>query len=512
MTDIEALPSKLYQRQAVRELDRYTIEELGVPGYELMSKAGRFAFHCIMKQWPHTTHMIILCGGGNNGGDGYIVASLAKKHGLKVELYTLSPPEKLRGDALTAYQEALSNNVLIQPFSRLSPEHRHSDECVIVDAMLGTGLVDDVKGDYLTAIKDCNQSGLPIAAIDIPSGLCADTGKVLGDAIEAEMTCTFIGNKVGLLTGQGSRYCGALRFDDLDVPAEAYSQVNESCTLLQLHRFASTLCPRKRSAHKGHFGHTVVIGGNNGFGGAIVLAAEASARMGAGLTSVATRTQHLNAILTRSPEVMVHPVEHGNHLLPLLERASVVVVGPGLGQDAWSEQMLHHALEQDIPTVLDADALNLVATGTYGDTIKKRTAPLVMTPHPGEAARLLGKTALEVESNRLQCAEQLSKKFSCHALLKGSGSLIHHPDGTMRLCAYGNPGMASGGMGDVLSGMLGGLIAQEFSIETAMDLAVTLHAKAADISAQESGERGLLASDLIPKARLELNRLCFAKP
>jgi len=503
-------PAKLlYQANEVRALDRHIIEDFSIPGIELMERAARFSLNSLLERWPNIHRIIVLCGTGNNGGDGYLLAALASQQNLSVTLIAVGSTSKLHGDALSAYKMALDVGLVAKPLSDQKQGDQdfftfQDENTVLIDAMLGTGLNKEVEGDYATAIQLCNDTQVPTLAIDIPSGLSSDTGQPLGPTIQAELTCTFIGKKIGLMTGRGRSYAGELKFHSLGAPSRAYNEVKACAKILSLSALRRQIAARPLHAHKGLYGHVLLIGGNKGYGGAINLAAQACARMGAGLTSVATHPDHTYSLLSRCPEVMVKGVTHANQLINLLSAASVIVIGPGLGRDAWAEQMLYHAIQAGKPMVFDADALNLVASKPQW--LNNNTAPRVFTPHPGEAARLLACTTAFAESDRLRTLHQLNEKFNCHIVLKGSGTLICDSDGSTSLCPYGNPGMASGGMGDVLSGMLGALWAQtEWSNDFATQLAVSLHAKAADIAAQTQGERGLLASDLIPIARALLN-------
>ncbi|MDX1453016.1 MAG: NAD(P)H-hydrate dehydratase, partial [Oleiphilaceae bacterium] len=367
-----------------------------------------------------------------------------------------------------------------------------------------TGLHSDVRGPYREAIEAMNQSASPTFAVDIPSGLNADTGQAMGCAVVADATTTFIAMKLGLLTGAGRHHAGQLYFDSLDVPQSALESQIPCARRLNLERLVSQIAPRRADSHKGSFGHILLIGGDHGFGGAIQLAALAASRMGPGLLSVATQLEHVNPLLACQPEVMAHAVRNIHDLGPLIEKATHIVVGPGLGQSAWSQQMLTAALQSKLPCVLDADALNLIAEERVSHEVNGSS---ILTPHPGEAARLLGTTTAAIQSNRLESVLALQKKYGGSVLLKGNGSLIAHASGHVRLCSDGNPGMASGGMGDVLSGMIGGLLAQGLGHELSLDLAVALHARAADEQACSHGQRGLLASDLIAPARRLLNAL-----
>ncbi len=497
------LPTRLYRAKAVREIDRITIEQHHIPGFELMQRAARFALHALLKRWPDTTHLSIVCGSGNNAGDGYVMAALAQKKNIPVEVLYVSEPKHLQGDAHKAYMMACDAAVSCRAFSLTDWPKRDAAEAkheVIVDALLGTGLHSEVRGPYREVIEACNQAGKTVFAVDIPSGLSADTGQALGCAIHADATATFIAMKLGLLTGAGRQHCGALLFNDLEVPSAALESQIACAETLSLPQLLACLPPRPADSHKGQLGHLLLIGGDKGLGGAIQLAAQAASRMGPGLISVATNAAHLTPLLSRQPEIMAHGVRNRHDLTPLLERASHLVVGPGLGQSAWSQQMLLAALESGKPALLDADALNLIAkhqVALQGD--------YVLTPHPGEAARLLECSVQEIQTDRLQSVLTLQQRFGASVLLKGSGSLIAHTEGRVKLCAAGNSGMASGGMGDVLSGLAGGLMAQNLGLPYSLELATMLHACAADACVEQQGLRGLLASDLIPIARSLLN-------
>lgn len=504
----QTLPTALYTAEQVRELDRIAIEDRGIPGIKLMKSAGRAVFNEIERRWPGSP-VTVFCGAGNNGGDGYIVAALAREKGLSVQLIQLSPAGKLTGDARRAYEYALSAGVAMTPFS----ECLDLQVGVVVDALLGTGFVAgadkkaQVREPFAQAIRMINHSGLPVVAADIPSGLCSNTGVVADPAVVACLTVSFIGLKQGLYTAQGPACCGEVVYQDLSVPADIFSDQCPSASLLQRQALMIDLAPRRADAHKGDFGHVMVIGGDYGYGGATAMAAEAALRTGAGLVSVATRPEHVSAILSRRPELMVHGITSGQELQPLLngELASptILVVGPGLGRSPWSEQLLQQALATDLPMVVDADALNIISNGRLN--IPNGRKQWVITPHPGEAARLLGSSVAAVQNDRFNAVRALQQKYQCPALLKGAGSLIcTGPDEPVGLCASGNPGMATGGMGDVLSGIIGGLMAQNLSPESALSLGVCLHAEAADRAAHQ-GERGLVATDLFGPLRQLLN-------
>ena len=495
----------LYTAKETRELDRIAIEDRGIAGIRLMKRAGKATFNALVARWPGSP-VTVFCGAGNNGGDGYVIAALAAEQGVAVQVVQVAPAEKLKGDAKTAYQYAQAAGVPMVPFT----ECLDLQTGVLVDALLGTGFQGGVREPFAQAIRQINHSGLPVVAVDIPSGLHSDTGAASEVAVNADLTVTFIGTKRGLLTGRGSALCGELLFSDLEVPADIYDQVESSAQQLELEDLLAALPPRQADAHKGNFGHVMVIGGDHGYGGAVAMAAEAALRVGAGLVSVATRPEHVSAILARRPELMVNGVASGQELEPLLENGpTVLVIGPGLGQSPWSEQMLQQAAATGLPMVLDADALNIVSQDRV--ISEPGGEHWVMTPHPGEASRLLGLSmgkegCAEVRADRFAAINELHKKFRCPVMLKGAGSLVQvSADQPVGICTAGNPGMATGGMGDVLSGVVGGLLAQKLSADIALPLAVCLHATAADKAVEVSGERGLLATDLMPHLRKLVN-------
>lgn len=487
---------KLYTAEQTRALDHCAIHEHGIAGITLMSRAANAAFDYLLEMWPEPGHIQVLCGTGNNGGDGFLVADIAHKRGIPVTILQLGDPAKIGGDALLARKQAVANGVSVEAFAAGAL----NGDGVVVDAMLGTGLGGDVRGDYPVAIEAVNACGAPVLAVDIPSGLCSDTGRVLGCAVRADLTVTFIGLKRGLFTLQAPDCTGAVVFSDLGVPQEVYDTVPSALSRLELDDLLERLPPRPATAHKGLYGRLLVVGGDYGMAGAVAMAAEAAARCGAGLVRAATRPEHVAAIVARTPEVMAAPVDSGDDFSPLLADADVLVIGPGLGQSPWSQHLAREALATGLPCVLDADALNLLAAGKLGDpaAIASRDN-IVMTPHPGEAGRLLGIASAEVQADRFKAVSELQRRYGGVVLLKGNGTLVADA-AELVLSDYGNPGMASGGMGDVLSGVIGALLCQHLSPLEAAATGVCLHGAAADIAAIE-GERGLLATDLMAPMR-----------
>jgi hydroxyethylthiazole kinase-like uncharacterized protein yjeF len=344
-----------------------------------------------------------------------------------------------------------------------------------------------------------NDAGVPILALDIPSGLHADTGAAMGEAINATRTMCFVGLKVGFFVGVGPNHVGELEFDSLGVPDRgeqvAALRISES-------RLASTLPPRAKTAHKGSNGHVLIVGGGRGMAGAAHLAGEAALRAGAGLVTVATRTENIAAIVSERPELIVRGVESRDALTPLIAAADVIAVGPGLGRDEWARTMFEGVLASDKPIIVDADALNLLAQSPQSHN--KSRGEWILTPHPGEAARLLGVTTAEIQADRLAAAESISKRYGAIVVLKGAGSIVMREQDPPHICTAGNPGMATAGMGDVLTGVIAALQAQLGDAFVAARAGVLVHATAGDRAAQ-AGQRGLIASDLFPHLRQLVN-------
>ncbi len=494
------LARELYRADQVRALDRAAIETHGIPGIQLMNRAGTAAYQYLRDRWPEVDRVTVLAGLGNNGGDGYVVARLARADGLEVRVLQLGDPGRLRGDAalsLLAYRD-LGGEIL--SFGEASSG---LPEClgVLVDALLGTGLDRPVEGPWAAAIAAVNAASAPILALDIPSGLDADTGAVLGIAVRADATMTFVGLKQGLFTGAGPDCCGEIRLDTLDIPQEVYSGVPPSARRVDWAQQSHALGPRHRAAHKGDFGHVLIIGGAPGMSGAVRLAGEAALRAGAGLATLATHSEHAAWLNLTRPELMVRAVDDPGALDAPIERADVIAIGPGLGRGAWGRRLwdLVRALQK--PLVVDADALNLLAE-------EPEIGPdWVLTPHPAEAARLLGWTAEEVERDRFGAAREVQRRYGGVVILKGAGSLIQGAsDRPPAVCTDGNPGMATAGSGDVLTGVVAALRAQRagFDAEAAACLGACLHAAAGDRAAQ-GGERGMLAGDILESLRAVAN-------
>ncbi len=494
------LPAALYTAAQTRELDRLAIDA-GTPGADLMERAGQAAFAALCERWPQASTLAVLCGGGNNGGDGYVVARLAAEAGLQPQIWFTAPLDQLKGDALTMAQRCQAAGLPMQPLSLGALPHSAD---LLVDALLGTGLTGALRDEVAALLKALNALPIPVLALDIPSGLSADSGMPLGAVLQAQMTCTFIGLKRGLLTGEGPVHAGAIQFFDLQVERGVYAQVRPDCFSPGAEALWHRLPPRRLDGHKGDYGHVLVIGGDHGFAGAPVMSAQAAARCGAGKVTLITRPAHVSAALIRQPEIMVRGVDQPQEAAALIEAATVIAIGPGLGLDAWGRALLDAALAAGKPLVVDADALTLIAgQADIG------TADWVLTPHPGEAGRLLAVSAREVQQDRFAALESLTARYGGTVLLKGLGTLVQgEPAGVeagRALIREGNPGMASGGMGDVLTGVIAALRAQGLNSYDAARFGAMVHARAADRGAAVRGERGLLATDLLDELRQQLN-------
>jgi hydroxyethylthiazole kinase-like uncharacterized protein yjeF len=490
----ESTPCSLYTAAQARELDRIVIADAGIPGYTLMSRAGEACWEVVQSRWPAARSLLLLCGTGNNGGDGFIVARLALAANWRVQVLLLGEAERLQGDALTAHSDFVSMGGQVSPFTTAAS----LDADVLVDAMLGTGVDRPLAGDWQLAVERVNQSPLPVLAVDLPTGLQADTGVVTGSAVHADMTVTFIGRKAGLYTGAGPDYAGDIRFADLDVPEAVYQRVPPTAQLFRQASLGPLGAARVRTAHKGQHGHVLVIGGGEGMAGAARLAGEAALRSGAGLVSLATHPAHAAFVASACPELMCRGVASAQQLKPLIKSADVLVVGPGLGQSVWAQSLLAVVLEASQPRVVDADALNLLASAPA------KCENQVLTPHPGEAARLLGLNTVAIQQDRFAAAQAISQQYGGATVLKGAGTVIHVDGKLPAVCAAGNPGMATAGMGDVLSGVIAALIAQGMDVSTAAVAGVCVHACAGDAAALQ-GERGMMASDVIAALRAVLN-------
>jgi NAD(P)H-hydrate epimerase len=483
-------PLPLYTSDQVRGIDSRAMESLGLSAYELMGRAGAAAWALVQKRWPEARRIVVACGPGNNGGDGYVLARLARAAGREVLAVYPADAAPASNECKRAAADWRAAGGTANPFDGALPV---AD--LYIDALFGIGLARPVTGAAQAMIERINASRRPVLALDVPSGLDADHGRAGRVHIVADATLVFIVGKRGLHTGQACDVSGDVLFDGLGVPASVLDGFVPAAHLYRSGNLARWLAPRHANAHKGEHGHVLCVGGETGMGGAVRLCAEAALRTGAGLASVATRSEGVAALVSARPEAMTHAVEDGEALRVLADRADVLAVGPGLGRGDWGRELFRAAVATGKPLILDADGINMLA---------EHPQPLpqaILTPHPGEAARLLGTTNDQVQADRFQSVEKLAAYFRCVVVLKGAGTLVAAPGETTAVIAAGNPGMATGGMGDVLTGVIAALHAQKLPPFQAAVFGALLHGAAGDAAARIDGERGLLPSDLFPHIR-----------
>jgi len=487
-------PTAIYSAAQVRALDAYEIEKRRVPGFTLMTRAADAALKILMARWPQARRIAVVCGAGNNGGDGYVLARLARAAGLEALVFAAAPPDKLTGDARRAQEEWLATGGSAHPFAA----DALSGSDLIVDALLGIGLTGALRPDALAVIRAINAAKRPVLALDIPSGVDADSGAVREAAVRAEITVTFVGFKSGLFLGAGAEHAGVVMLDDLGVVAPALPKFSPLMRRIDESEIAATLPRRPRESHKGSHGRLLIIGGGQGMPGALRLAGEAALRVGAGLVRVAGAVDNLAPVTSTRPELIYLPVSSITSLDEPMRATGVLAIGPGLGTGDWAQRLWMAALSAGVPTVADADALNILASSPV-----KLPTDWVITPHPGEAARLLGVDAAAVQGDRLGAVRELHSRYGAVTVLKGAGTLVASGAAgaaEIAICERGNPGMATAGMGDVLTGVIAGLRAQCGDSAQAARIGVLVHALAGD-SAAQGGQRGLIASDVIAELR-----------
>ena len=489
----QSIPHSIWPADELRRAEKTAAESLGIPLYELMQRAGQAAFDVARDAYPASRHWLILCGHGNNGGDGYVVARLAQGAGIRVTLLAQVSEKPLPEEAQAARDAWLAADGVIHQFNIPWPQ----DVDLIIDGLLGTGLQNAPRDSVVSLIEQANHFPAPIIALDIPSGLNAQTGATPGAVIQAAYTITFIALKPGLLTGKARDVVGQLRHHALGLEAWLTQQPTH-LNRLDASQLAQWFTPRRPTSHKGDHGRLLVIGGDRGTAGAIRMAGEAALRAGAGLVKVLTRVENIAPIITARPELMVDELTPQS-LDESLAWADVVVIGPGLGQAPWGKQALRKIDNFCKATLWDADSLTLLAI--HPDKRPNR----VITPHPGEAARLLNCTVAEIENDRLLSAQRLVKRYGGVVVLKGAGTIVADERGVMSIIDAGNAGMASGGMGDVLSGIIGALLGQALSPYDAACAGCIAHGAAADELAARYGTRGMLATDLFSTLRRVVN-------
>ncbi|MBE9502924.1 MAG: NAD(P)H-hydrate dehydratase [Proteobacteria bacterium] len=511
---------KVVTADEMREIDSRTIEEFRIPGVVLMENAGRGAA-CAVEDYiadKDINKVLVVAGKGNNGGDGFVLARHLVNGGLDCEICLAGKESDVSGDARTNMDVASAMGItiheMVENIASLEKAIHQSD--LIVDALFGTGLNQPVKDFYRGIIDAVNFSELPVISLDIPSGLDSTTGRPLGAAIEADMTVTFCLPKIGSIIYPGADYVGELVLADIGAPYELLENDDLKTSLIMEEDMVDILLPREGDTHKGTYGHLLIVAGSTGKSGAAVMTARAAMRSGAGLVTVAAPSG-INSILEmKLTEVMTEPLSGKDEafldssviegVMALLDRKASIIIGPGLSRREETGKMVREVMSRlKIPALLDADALWHLSDEK--DIIKKAASPLILTPHPGEMAQLLGISSKEVQEDRILVARKFATHYNCYLVLKGARTLVGTPDGEVFINQIGNPGMATAGTGDVLSGMIGSFLGQGYSPLEACLAGVYLHGQAGDLAANEKGEAGLIATDIIEKIPEVINKI-----
>jgi NAD(P)H-hydrate epimerase len=490
---MNALPAEVHSAASVRAMDRDATDRAGIAPYVLMERAGEAALSALERRWTGARRIAVLCGAGNNAGDGYVLARLARTRGLDVCVAGLADPARLAGEAAEAHAAFAAAGGVASAFDAAALEGAD----VVVDALLGTGVGRPVEGAYRACIERVNRARVPVLALDLPSGLDADTGHPHGVAVRAACTITFVALKSGLYLGEAPDYVGAIELADLGIPDAIRSAAAPVLRRIQPALVGEALPARRRTAHKGEHGRVLVVGGF-AMAGAARLAGEAALRTGAGLVTVATAAESVAPIVEARPELIARAMASAQEIAPLADAADAVAIGPGLGTDARAAEALEAALASKAALVLDADALTLLAARP------RRREDWILTPHPGEAARLLGTDVPGVQRDRLGAVRALEARYGGACVLKGARTLVAAGDPAAWVCDRGNPGMATAGSGDVLTGVVAAVRAAGAAPALAACAAVLLHATAGDRAAA-GGERGVIAGDLVAELRATVN-------
>ena len=501
----------------MQDMDKQTIESFGIPGLVLMENAGRGAFDFLLKKFKNikAKKIAVMAGRGNNGGDGFVIARYLMEKGINVNTFLLSSKKKVKGDAKVNMDLAQklcdrSNTCSIieipdaDTFKDLKSRILHHD--LFIDAILGTGINSDVRGFFKDAIALINSSKRPVFSVDIPSGLHSDTGQPLGAAVKADATATFAFAKAGHILYPGNSYTGDLEVIDIGIPKFIALEKNIKLSLIEKNEIAACFSPREFQSHKGSYGHLLVIAGSAGKTGASALCANAAMRCGTGLVTLGVAKSLNKIIEPQVIEPMTHPLpekEKGilsdncfDEIQTLLKKKQALAIGPGLGTRKATEKLVNRLIEKsDVPVIIDADAINCIAKNP--EILKKKKTSAILTPHPGEMANLCNLTISKIQADRIGIASQFAKDHDIILVLKGAQTVVSLPTGKSFICPTGNPGMASGGMGDVLTGMIAGFCAQGFSPEKASLAGVFIHGMCADILASDMGAFGFLATDMI---------------
>lgn len=518
---------KLVTSNEMMNMDNIATKKYLIPGIVLMENAGLQVMQKINQLFNNfvaNKRIMVFCGKGNNGGDGMVIARHLINKGADVKVFLLSSPSEIKGDAATNLKILQSMGVRIYPIisekdlQRVDISMIYSD--LIVDAIYGTGFKGEAKEISANLIKLINESKKLIVSVDLPSGLEADTGKIYGECIKSNHTITFGLPKIGLYLEPGCRFCGEIEVVDISLPQKLFDQNSLNRELITLNWVRNRISKRDSDSHKGTYGHVLVVGGSPGMTGAVYLAATGALRTGAGLVTAAVPRSLNNILEQKLTEVMTKPLPENDKgflgrdciepILEIIKSVDSIIIGPGMGVSVEGETLLKELIPQiNIPIVLDADGLNLFSRIVSSDKefLKKIRANMIFTPHPGEMARLCQLTIQDVQKDRLTIGEKFAKQWGVTVVLKGSKTIISSPKGKTYLNITGNPGMASGGTGDVLGGIIGALLGQGFNPEISAAIGVFLHGYAADKAVKQTGEFSLTAMDIInflPVALLEV--------
>ena len=474
----------LYSSEKVYQLDQRAMKDDCRTSQQLMARAGEAVWTSLQQALPKLDKVTLFAGAGNNGGDTFCVACLALQQQVEVNLFFVGDRQRQSGASTYFTESFLDAGGVIQGWNGELP-----DSDVIIDGLLGIGIQRDLDPSWQNLVQTINSSDAYRVAIDIPSGLNADTGVAMPCAIKADLTVSFIGRKLGCYLADGADFCGDRVFDNLGVSTHVYQQVDPDVEVLSDQSVSVPV--RNKNSFKNQFGHILIVGGARNMSGACRLAGMAALRTGAGLVSICVHSDNYDSAVSSSPDLMVYSWEE---LEAALERASVIVIGPGLGQSLQAHTLMSRLKNTDLPMVIDADALQV---GFLEDL---KTGQTVITPHPGEAARLLGTTSKEVQQNRPLMLKKLCDRWpGVTTVLKGAGTLVGQSDQTLSLCPYGHAGMAVAGMGDVLSGIVAGLMGQGLEPLQAAKLGVVIHSRAAEAYPNTAHPHSLIASDVIEK-------------
>jgi len=507
----------------MREADRFTIEEIGIPSLVLMENAGRQVVAAVEAAFEARLNgrVAVLCGRGNNGGDGFVVARTLLQRGIDTSVFVIGSLGEIRGDAKTNLDILGRLGVTVVEIADEQSWELHFSEIsqctLIVDAIFGTGLKSALAGMMETIVADVNASSIPIVSIDLPSGMSADTPHMIGDCIDASMTVTLATPKLPLVLPPGEEHAGDVVIADIGIPHEVIDGVEgQHIELLTPEQLRDVVEPRAADSHKGDFGRVTIVAGSRGKTGAAYLAAMGALRSGAGLVTVATPASVLPIIASMAPEMMTEPLDDSGEgclsatgierVLDL--RHDVIACGPGLGRGPGVADFVRALLDRaTVPLVLDADAITVLADDP-GRLVGREERDVIITPHPGEMARLIGSTTDEVQANRIDVATDFATTHRVYVVLKGHRTIVATPDGHVFINPTGNAGMATGGTGDVLTGMIAAWVAQLLDAEAACRLAVFLHGAAGDIAEGPEGQVAMVATDVIAHLGDALNRLC----